>query len=496
MKNIVKKIVATFLVTTILLCNFQNVSSVFAYENSILSTGYVDVSTTAVKELSVRSNPTTSSTKIGSIKHKDTVKIIDSVVTITKDKYNNNVLTDPWYKISFNNSFGYVSANYVKLNGEDSTYIPSNKNPLKGIDISYHQNDIDWQKVKNSGVQFAIIRGGSGTTIDSKFETNIKNALDAGIDVGVYWFSTAYTANSAKAEADKCMEVVAPYKNKLSFPIFFDYEEHTIKSAQNNNIVLSLSSVSNICETFLSRLKANGYKTGLYTNKAVSKFYLSDKLRNSNDIWIAQYGNRCNYFGKYVMWQYSQSGKVGGIKGNVDLNYYYKNNSLNISNATINAINNQKYTGKKITPKITVKYNNKTLIKDTDYTVSFKNNTSIGIASVTITGRGNYTGSKTITFKIVPKTVTNLKLANSKSNSVKLTWSKVSNSSGYEIYRANSKNGTFSKIKDITKNSTLSYTNSKLTKKKTYFYKVRAYKTVNNKKIYGSFSSIKSITVK
>ena len=130
------------------------------------------------------------------------------------------------------------------------------------------------------------------------------------------------------------------------------------------------------------------------------------------------------------------------------------------------------------------------------YTVSFKNNTSIGIASVTITGRGNYTGSKTITFKIVPKTVTNLKLANSKSNSVKLTWSKVSNSSGYEIYRANSKNGTFSKIKDITKNSTLSYTNSKLTKKKTYFYKVRAYKTVNNKKIYGSFSSIKSITVK
>ena len=292
------------------------------------------------------------------------------------------------------------------------------------------------------------------------------------------------------------MEVVAPYKNKLSFPIFFDYEEHTIKSAQNNNIVLSLSSVSNICETFLSRLKANGYKTGLYTNKAVSKFYLSDKLRNSNDIWIAQYGNRCNYFGKYVMWQYSQSGKVDGIKGNVDLNYYYKNNSLNISNATINAINNQKYTGKKITPKITVKYNNKTLIKDTDYTVSFKNNTSIGIASVTITGRGNYTGSKTITFKIVPKTVTNLKLANSKSNSVKLTWSKVSNSSGYEIYRANSKNGTFSKIKDITKNSTLSYTNSKLTKKKTYFYKVRAYKTVNNKKIYGSFSSIKSITVK
>ena len=309
MKNIVKKIVATFLVTTILLCNFQNVSSVFAYENSILSTGYVDVSTTAVKELSVRSNPTTSSTKIGSIKHKDTVKIIDSVVTITKDKYNNNVLTDPWYKISFNNSFGYVSANYVKLNGEDSTYIPSNKNPLKGIDISYHQNDIDWQKVKNSGVQFAIIRGGSGTTIDSKFETNIKNALDAGIDVGVYWFSTAYTANSAKAEADKCMEVVAPYKNKLSFPIFFDYEEHTIKSAQNNNIVLSLSSVSNICETFLSRLKANGYKTGLYTNKAVSKFYLSDKLRNSNDIWIAQYGNRCNYFGKYVIYlEYNLTG--------------------------------------------------------------------------------------------------------------------------------------------------------------------------------------------
>lgn len=484
-----KKFLAISLAGIICFCSFQNLSYTFAAENSILAKGYVDVSSTAVKELSVRSKPSTSASKIGSIKHGGSVNILDSIAKITKIN-GSNVVTDPWYKISYADSFGYVSADYIKLLVEDNPYVPSNSTAIKGIDVSYHQGDIDWEKVKNSGVKFAIIRAGSGTKEDIKFKSNIEGALNAGMEVGVYWFSNAYTINSVKGEAQKCMEVISPYKNELSFPVFFDYEEYTIKPAQDNKVNLSLSSVSNICETFLSKLKSNGYKCGIYTNKTVSKFYLSDNLRNSYDFWIAQYNDKCTYWGKYTIWQYSHSGKIDGINGNVDLNYYYKSNPINISKTTIDFISNQKYTSSKITPNINIKYNNKTLVKNKDYTVSFENNTSIGTATVTIKGKGNYTGTRRITFKIVPKTVTNSKISSTTSSSIKLSWSKVSDADGYIIYRSTSKNGTYTKIKDITKNSTLNYTDSNLSSNKKYYYKIKSFKTSEKEKYYSYYSNV------
>ena len=356
--------------------------------------------------------------------------------------------------------------------------------------MSYHQGDINWEKVKNDGVKFAIIRAGSGTKEDSKFKENIKGALAVGIQVGVYWFSNAYTVNGAKDESQKCMEVISPYKSKLSFPVFFDYEEYTLKLAQESNFNLSLSSVSNICKTFLSNLKSNGYKCGIYTNKTVSKYYLSDALRNSYDFWIAQYNDKCTYWGKYTMWQYSQTGKVNGINGNVDLNYYFKSNPISMSKTTISSISDQKYTGSKITPSISVKYNNKTLVKNKDYTVSFEKNTNVGTATATIKGKGNYTGAKSITFKIVPKTVTNTKVSSTTSSSIKLSWSKVSSANGYRVYRSTSKNGTYTKVKDITNNSTLSYTDSNLYSNKKYYYKIKSFKTINGQRYYGYYSSI------
>lgn len=489
MKNLIRKFLAVFLASIITLCNFQNISYAFATKNTILSKGYVDVSSTAVTELKVRSGPSTSHAQIGSIKHGNSVSILDSIAKITKVN-GANVVSDPWYKIAYSNGIGYVSAQYVKLLNEDIPYINGNMTKIKGIDVSYHQGDINWEKVAKDGVKFAIIRGGSSTTEDIKFKKNIEGALNAGIQVGVYWFSTAYTVDDANKEAQKCMEIISPYKNKLSFPVFLDYEEYTIKLAQDNNINLNLSSVSNICNTFLSKLKSNGYECGIYTNKTVSKFYLSDNIRNSYDLWIAQYNDKCTYWGKYAMWQYSKSGKIDGINGNVDLNYYYKTNPINISKTTISTISDQKYTGRSITPNITVKYNNKTLVKNTDYTLSLKNNTSIGTATVTIKGKGNYTGTKTITFKIVPKTVTNPKVSSTTSSSIKLSWSKVSNADGYRIYRATSKNGSYSKIKDITKNSTLTYTDSKLSSNKKYYYKIKSFKTVKGYKYYSYYSDV------
>ena len=486
MRNLIRKFLAIFLASMISFCSFQNLSYSFATENSTLSKGYVDIpSWISTRELNVRSKPSTSASKIGSIKNGNSVNILDSIAKIVKVD-GKNVVTDPWYKISYSNSFGYVSADYIKLLGEDKSYIPSNTTSIKGIDVSYHQGDINWEKVKNDGVKFA----GSGTKEDSKFKENIKGALAAGIQVGVYWFSNAYTVNGAKDESQKCMEVISPYKSKLSFPVFFDYEEYTLKLAQESNFNLSLSSVSNICKTFLSNLKSNGYKCGIYTNKTVSKYYLSDALRNSYDFWIAQYNDKCTYWGKYTMWQYSQTGKVNGINGNVDLNYYFKSNPISMSKTTISSISDQKYTGSKITPSISVKYNNKTLVKNKDYTVSFEKNTNVGTATATIKGKGNYTGAKSITFKIVPKTVTNTKVSSTTSSSIKLSWSKVSSANGYRVYRSTSKNGTYTKVKDITNNSTLSYTDSNLYSNKKYYYKIKSFKTINGQRYYGYYSSI------
>lgn len=490
MRNLIRKFLAIFLASMISFCSFQNLSYSFATENSTLSKGYVDIpSWISTRELNVRSKPSTSASKIGSIKNGNSVIILDSIAKIIKVD-GKNVVTDPWYKISYSNSFGYVSADYIKLLGEDKSYIPSNTTSIKGIDVSYHQGDINWEKVKNDGVKFAIIRAGSGTKEDSKFKENIKGALAVGIQVGVYWFSNAYTVNGAKDESQKCMEVISPYKSKLSFPVFFDYEEYTLKLAQESNFNLSLSSVSNICKTFLSNLKSNGYKCGIYTNKTVSKYYLSDALRNSYDFWIAQYNDKCTYWGKYTMWQYSQTGKVNGINGNVDLNYYFKSNPISMSKTTISSISDQKYTGSKITPSISVKYNNKTLVKNKDYTVSFEKNTNVGTATATIKGKGNYTGAKSITFKIVPKTVTNTKVSSTTSSSIKLSWSKVSSANGYRVYRSTSKNGTYTKVKDITNNSTLSYTDSNLYSNKKYYYKIKSFKTINGQRYYGYYSSI------
>ena len=515
MRNLTRKFLTIFIASIISFCSIQNSSYVFAAENTILSTGYVDVSTVSVDELNVRSEPSTSSSKIGSIKHGQSVKILDSTAKIKKVN-GSDVVTDPWYKISYSNGHGYVCADYVKLLNENTPYIPYNTTAIKGIDVSYHQKDIDWKKVKDSGIKFAMIRAGTGTNEDSKFQKNIQDALNEEIKVGVYWFSTAYTINGAKEEAKKCMDVISPYKDKLSFPVFFDYEEYTINLAQNNNVNLSLSSVSNICETFLSNLKSNGYKVGIYSNKTISKFYLSDKLRSSYDFWIAQYNTNCTYWSKYTMWQYSKSGKVDGISTDVDLNYYYESNPINvskvnnprISNTTHNSIklnwskvsNSSGYQIYRSTSKNGSYKEIKTINKNSTLSYTDTNKLSSNKkyyykirAFKTINNKNYYGDFSSIVSSETKLATPNIKLSTPKTKTIKISWSKISGAKGYEVYRSNSKNGTYSKI-SITSN--LSYTNSKLSKKKTYYYKVRAYKVVNNKKVYSSFSSIKSITSK
>lgn len=186
---------------------------------------------------------------------------------------------------------------------------------LKGIDVSHHQGAIDWTKVK---ADFALIRAGYGKYAyqeDPCFEDNIKGAYNAGIPVGVYWYSYAGDVESAKREAEVCLQVINPYKDKIVLPVFFDQEyEPAIKAA-------SYQVRTECCKAFISAVEAAGYRAGMYA----SKDWLDNRidagaLPESCTVWVAQYASKCTYRGRYTIWQYTSDGSVDGISGRVDMN--------------------------------------------------------------------------------------------------------------------------------------------------------------------------------
>lgn len=152
------------------------------------------------------------------------------------------------------------------------------------------------------------------------------------------------------------------------------------------------------------------------------------------------------------------------------------------------------YTGKAIKAGVTVKLGKKTLKKGTDYTVSYKNNKKIGKATVTVKGKGNYSGSCKTTFKIVPKKVTGLKTSSVKTTLGKLSWKKISNADGYRVYQYNSSTKAYERIKTIKSNTTTSYTVKGLKAGKTYKFKVLAYKKANSKDYAGAYSAVVKMT--
>lgn len=266
----------------------------------ILSNPYaIGCGTVTETSLNVRSTPSTSSQSVGTLRYNQKVEILEK--------------SNGWYKISFDGKQGYVNSSYLKLNPIE-----------KGIDVSKWNGNIDWNRVKNSGIDYVIIRAGYGaSTVDAKFKTYIEGASNAGLKVGVYWFSYATTPEKAILEAKKCLETVSPYRNSITYPIFFDYEYDSVKYANSNGVTITKNLATEIAGAFINTVKSSGYKTGIYTNKDFSSNYFSENLINSTNLWIAKYNSTTNYNGSYSMLQYTEKGSVPGINGYVDLNYTY-----------------------------------------------------------------------------------------------------------------------------------------------------------------------------
>ena len=242
--------------------------------------------------------------------------------------------------ISFGNTYYYMGADGAVVvgsfyyNGESYSSSPEGivnelsgpvGSSILGIDVSYAQGAIDWSKVANAGIKFAIIRAafrgyGTGRIVaDEWFERNIKGATAAGIKVGVYFFSQAINETEGAEEADYIINQIKNYK--VTLPVAIDTEYVSDSRARGNSISRGTrtAAVKAFCERSLQR----GYTPMIYASTSWLNNQLDMSKLSSYKVWVAQYYNRVTYTGKYQCWQYTSSGHVDGINTKVDMNYWY-----------------------------------------------------------------------------------------------------------------------------------------------------------------------------
>ncbi len=196
-----------------------------------------------------------------------------------------------------------------------------------GIDVSKFQGEIDWAKVKESGIEFAIIRAGlrgygaEGKIVeDETYRANIEAAIANGIKVGVYFFSQAVNEEEAKEEAQTVLDLVEGYP--LDYPIYIDIEQVADSASRTRNV--SPETRTAVVRTFLSAVEGAGYQGGIYGNLKSFLMLLDVKQLEEYPKWYAAYSMPLYYPYRFHMLQYSESGNVEGISGHVDMNIYFE----------------------------------------------------------------------------------------------------------------------------------------------------------------------------
>lgn len=199
---------------------------------------------------------------------------------------------------------------------------------LEGIDISSYSGDINWEKVKNSGVDFVIIRiGGRGygkegaLYTDDKALEYIEGAHNAGLKVGGYFFSQAINVEEAVEEADYVKSILGDIK--LEFPVAYDWEIIKDEDARTDNV--SAAEATNCARAFCDRIIEHGYKTMLYSPSRELYFKYDLSRLADIDIWYCEYSDAPTFYYQFSMWQYSSTGRVDGIDADVDMNICFTN---------------------------------------------------------------------------------------------------------------------------------------------------------------------------
>lgn len=370
-----------------------------------------------------------------------------------------------------------------------STYthndIFKNYNIYNGIDVSKYNGDINWDKVKKDGVDFVIVRvgyrgyGKSGTLCtDPNYKANIEGALAAGIKVGVYYFTEALTTDEAREEAEFCISKIKDYN--ITLPVAIDYEYPTDGKnpiGRMYNAKLTKAEATANVKAFCAAVKKAGYTPLVYANKSDLSSLINGKtIGNTYKVWLANYTTKTTYANSYEYWQYTSSGKVNGITGKVDCNFWYTKKSIDTTEATSSPVITPTNT-----PKPTAKPTAKPTVKPT--------------AKPTVKPTVKPTAKPTVKPTTTPASTTKISApkpfkAVSTSKSITLKWTAPKNATGFEIYRKDFYDGKYKKVKTINNVKTQKYVDSNVESYHEYYYKIRSVNSKSAKKLYSSYLSL------
>ena len=410
-------------------------------------------------------------------------------------------------------------ASWKKANGTSSYTLGSKKVAVSGvkrvgIDVSKWQGTITWKKVAAAGIDYAIIRCGFGSNNtkndDAYFAKNVSGAQSVGIDIGVYLYSYATTIAAARSEAKHVLRMLKSAgldPNLLDLPVFMDVEDSCQASLSN-------AQIGKVVKAFCTVIENNGYTVGVYSSSSwwASKFTASCFQTQGWYRWVARWPTSKSVVSSGVtstaMWQFTSKGTVSGISGNVDVNFEYNGSgTYSMLRAESAGYNRVKLTWTRasdaarynIQRKIvggtfeTVKTLAKTTWTDTGLTCGTTYRWRIRAVH---DDDGEVTYSSWYkTLSAVPKPgvagITSLSMGQT-TRDVTVKWRSVGGATGYEVWRARSGEKS-SKVKSTSQTS---WTNTSRALGQTYRYKVRAWRKVGSKKVYGSFSSVKAVTVR
>lgn len=376
----------------------------------------------------------------------------------------------------------YTGSVYTHNSAFDNTPI------VYGIDVSQFNTITDWNAVKNAGIEFVIVRAAyraavSGNLLnDSNYQKNIEGALAAGLKVGLYIYSQAITEEEARQEADYLLQHVGSYT--ISMPLVLDYEYYSETGPTHGRLWdanLSKAQATAVCKAFCQRISENGYTPMVYANANMLTNHLNaEEISALYPVWMAAYTTKSTYSGTYEFWQYSSKGAVPGITGNVDMNFWYTSDTTKYeTRMTVSGVSDMTYTGQALVPSFQVMVDGVLLTEGVDYTYTIENNIEVGTATLRIQGCGKYEGyNKNVTFQIKEAKITGFAVVKTTKNSVSLSWDALPGTAHYEVYRTTAINGTAKLVKTLNSDTT-TYTQSKLTSGKEYYYYVKAVSGIN-----------------
>ena len=212
---------------------------------------------------------------------------------------------------------------------EDGAYIGADYLTRRGVDVSEHQQEIDWAAVKDSGVDFAIIRAGyrgygeaGRLHADAFFDANMTGALSSGLDVGIYFFSQATGPAEANEEASFLLGLLDDYPPEtLALPVFYDWEAIGSEAARTDG--MDGETVTACALAFCRHMAAAGYRAGVYAYRQLGYYIYDLGILADYDLWIGAPGPYPDFYYSHPLWQYSFQGEVPGIDGDVDLDLLF-----------------------------------------------------------------------------------------------------------------------------------------------------------------------------